>query len=46
MTSGCGGTGGVRRSILGDLECENKKDTDVRTTTNTNVDDSFMKYGG
>lgn len=24
MTSGCGGTGGVRRSILGELECENK----------------------
>lgn len=22
MTSGCGGTGGVRRSILGELDCE------------------------
>lgn len=25
MNSGCGGTGGVRRSILGELECSDEK---------------------
>lgn len=38
MTSGCGGTGGVRRSILGDLECSAKKDTlDFKINTSENL---------
>lgn len=37
MTSGCGGTGGLRRSILGDLECSMKKEnTDSKFNSSSN----------